>query len=268
MCYWAGHNSDLPFDCNISKMVRINIAIASTFFKEYSTRFLVVCRLIDFALVVLTFLIFKICVIIDISKTKFFRFSSTQRVKENQKNIEAIQNTLSLKVNHFLSNINKFLIFCLVFYWNFNAFAPWESHRREGHNTNLPSDSDISKTIRINIAFAPTFFHEYSKSVLVVWRLIDLALVVVNLLVFNVCLMQKPYFPSPGISWKAQKDQVNIIFLSTFWLKKDRISHSWKDQNKNFSVISKYHLCIIFFDSKKAVLLIPEKIKTELFSNQ
>ena len=23
----------------------------------------------------------------------------------------------------------------------------------------------------------------------------------------------KPYFPSPGISWKDKKDQVNIIFL-------------------------------------------------------
>ena len=33
-------------------------------------------------------------------------------------------------------------------------------------------------------------------------------------------LHEKPYFPSPGISWKAQKDQVNIIFPSTFWLKK------------------------------------------------
>ena len=249
-------------------MVRINIAIASTFFQEYSTSFLVVCRLIDFALVVLTFLMFKVCVVIGISKTKFFRFSSTQRVKENQKNIEAIQNTLSLKVNHFLSNINKFLIFCLVFYWNFNAFAPWESHRREGHNTNLPSDSDICKTIRINIAFAPTFFHEYSKSVLVLWRLIDLALVVVKLLVFKVCVIQKPYFTSPGISWKAQKDQVNIIFPSTFWLKKDRISHSWKDQNKHFSVISKYHLSIIFLNQKRPYFSFLKRSKQELFSNQ
>ena len=66
-------------------MVRVNIAMASTFFKEYSTRFLVVCRLIDFAVVVLKFLMFKVCVIIGISKTEFFRFSSTQRVKENQK---------------------------------------------------------------------------------------------------------------------------------------------------------------------------------------
>ena len=33
-------------------------------------------------------------------------------------------------------------------------------------------------------------------------------------------LHKKPYFPRPGISWTAQKDQVNIIFPSTFWLRK------------------------------------------------
>ena len=31
-------------------------------------------------------------------------------------------------------------------------------------------------------------------------------------------LHEKPHFPSPGISWKAKKNQVNIIFPSTFWL--------------------------------------------------
>ena len=57
---------------------------------------------------------------------------------------------------------------------------------------------------------------------------------------------RKPYFPSPGISQKAQKDQVNIVFTSTFLLKKDQISHLQKVSNKNFSVISKYHLSINF----------------------
>ena len=36
----------------------------------------------------------------------------------------------------------------------------------------------------------------------------------------NTAPREKPYFSSPGISWKAQKSQVNIIFLSTFSLKK------------------------------------------------
>ena len=33
-----------------------------------------------------------------------------------------------------------------------------------------------------------------------------------------VVLHEKPYFPGSGISQKAQKDQVNIIFTSTFCL--------------------------------------------------
>ena len=59
-----------------------------------------------------------------------------------------------------------------------------------------------------------------------------------HLKISMVSLHEKPYFPSPGISWKAQKDQVNTIFPSTFWLKKR-----------------------LFFPS-------PKSSKQELFSNQ
>ena len=37
-------------------------------------------RLIDFALVVLKLLMFKVCAIIDFSKIEFFDFSGTERV--------------------------------------------------------------------------------------------------------------------------------------------------------------------------------------------
>ena len=67
----------------------------------------------------------------------------------------------------------------------------------------------------------------------------------------TVALHEKPYFLSSGISWKAKKDQVNIIFPSTSWLKKDRTSHHRKVQNKNFSVISKYHLFHRLLGSKR-----------------
>ena len=77
---WAGRNADLPSDNNISTAVRVNIAFVVTFFKEYSTSFLLVCRWF-FALVVLKLLMFKICVIIDISKIEFFIFSGTERDK-------------------------------------------------------------------------------------------------------------------------------------------------------------------------------------------
>ena len=37
-----------------------------------------------------------VCRIIGISKIKFFNFSGTERVKQNQKNLKAIQNLLTL----------------------------------------------------------------------------------------------------------------------------------------------------------------------------
>ena len=80
-----------------------------------------------------------------------------------------------------------------------------------------------------------------------------------------VTLHEKPYFPGSGISWKAKKDQANITFTSTFWLKKRPYSHHRKAQNKNFSVISKYHLSSNFFSQKTATFSITEKLKTRTF---
>ena len=55
-----------------------------------------ICRLIDFALVVLELLMFKVCGIIGISKIEFFNFSGTERVKQNQKNLKTNENLLGL----------------------------------------------------------------------------------------------------------------------------------------------------------------------------
>ena len=70
-----------------------------------------------------------------------------------------------------------------------------------------------------------------------------------TILNFSLDTDEKPYFPSPAMSWKAKKTKVNIIFPSTFWLKKtNRFFHLRKVQNKNISVISKYHLSINFLE--------------------
>ena len=76
-------------------------------------------------------------------------------------------------------------------------------------------------------------------------------------------LPEKTYFRGPGISWKAQKD--NLTFTSTFWLKKDRISHNQKVQKKNFSVTSKYQLSINVLPQKKTVFPIPRKFLNKNF---
>ena len=69
-------------------MVEVSIVFIGAFFKEYSVRFLTVCRLIDFALVVLELLMFKVCGIIGISKIEFFNFPGNERVKQNKKKIK------------------------------------------------------------------------------------------------------------------------------------------------------------------------------------
>ena len=57
-----------------------------TFYKEFSINFLTVCKLIEFAPVVLKLLIFEVFGIIGISKIEFLNFSGTERLKQNQKN--------------------------------------------------------------------------------------------------------------------------------------------------------------------------------------
>ena len=81
MSHRVGRNTNLPSDSNISKAARVNINSVGIFLKEYSTSFLMVCRLIDFALVVLKLWMFKVSVIIAISEIESFNFSGTERVK-------------------------------------------------------------------------------------------------------------------------------------------------------------------------------------------
>ena len=77
-----GDNTNLPSDINTSKTVGVGIAFIATVLKEYSISFLMVCRLIDFALVVLELLMYKGCGIIGISRIEFFNFSGNQRAND------------------------------------------------------------------------------------------------------------------------------------------------------------------------------------------
>ena len=79
---WVGDNTDLSSNSNISKAVTVNTFIRA-FFKECFINFLMVCSLIDFALVVLKLLIFKVCGITGIIKIEFSNIFATERVNEN-----------------------------------------------------------------------------------------------------------------------------------------------------------------------------------------
>ena len=87
--------------------------LCETFLKEYSTSFLMVCRLIDFALVVLNLGMLKVCVIIGISEIEFVNFSGTERVKTRNTNhiFRFRRNKLEMYLEQGKSNYKKIRFF-------------------------------------------------------------------------------------------------------------------------------------------------------------
>ena len=77
---WPGDNTVLPTSKQHLESNESKHCLYGTFFKQYSISFLMVCRLMDFAFVVLKLLMFKVCGIIGISKIEFINFSGTEKV--------------------------------------------------------------------------------------------------------------------------------------------------------------------------------------------
>ena len=75
--------TNLPSNRNISKIMRVLLCSLDRFLKTIPKYFN--DKLMYFALLVLQLLIFKSYRIIGISKSVFFNFSSTERVKQNHK---------------------------------------------------------------------------------------------------------------------------------------------------------------------------------------
>lgn len=66
---------------------------------------------------------------------------------------------------------------------------------------------------------------------------------------------------SKNFKTRTFQQSLNTIFQSTFYLKKDRISHLPKVQNKNFSLISKRQIFIKFLAQKRLYFLSPKSQK-------
>ena len=131
-------------------MVNGKIAFTSMFVKEFLIRFVMTSRFIDFALVILYLLMFKVCGVIGISMIEFFNFSGTERVKQNKKNFKnqsKPSKLLSLTLfKQFQQKAHIFLAFCWKLSFPLTYWA--------GDGTDLPSNSNISKTVAVNIVFA------------------------------------------------------------------------------------------------------------------
>ena len=65
---------------------------------------------------------------------------------------------------------------------------------------------------------------------------------------------------------KLKKTKQTSCFHQSLGSKKECISHLWKFQNKNFSVISKYHLSISFLAQKNPYFPPPKSSRQWLFS--
>ena len=105
-----------------------------------------VCRLIDFALVVLKLLMFKVCGSIDISKVECFNLSGTERVKQNPFKISWACKSITFQA---ISTKSEY-IFC---FFTKTLTLSLPVPRWAGDNTDLSLDSSISKTVRVSIAF-------------------------------------------------------------------------------------------------------------------
>ena len=114
--------------------------------------FLMISRLIDFALMILQLFMLKVCAIIEVTNIDFFNYSRTERIKQNQKKKKkrkTIENILSLQDNHFLTNFNKSRTFLWFLTDNLTLSLP-VTHC-SNHNTSLLWNNNISKTVVIDI---------------------------------------------------------------------------------------------------------------------
>ena len=138
---WAGHNTQLPLYMNISETIRVSVAFTQFFFKEYSISSLMLCRLIDFALAVLILLMFKVCGIIGISKSRLSIFLSTEIVKKKSKTFKDHSKPPKLVSQ---SLFKEFQQIPNIFFFTETLTLLLPVPHWAGDSTDLPSDCNIS----------------------------------------------------------------------------------------------------------------------------
>ena len=96
---------------------------------------------------------FKVCGIIGVSKIEFFKVSGIEMVTQNQKKKKQKKKKENEKLkNHSKpSKLVRKSLFC--FFFIENLFLSLPVTHSAGHNTILPSNSSISKMLKVNIIF-------------------------------------------------------------------------------------------------------------------
>ena len=124
---------------------------------------------------------FKFCGIIGISKTEFFKFPGTERVKQNPPPPKKKKERKNQNYSKPPRLVRQLL------------FKKFQQKLTEpcwaGNNSDLHTNSNILRAGKISIILTRTFFKEYSISSLVIRRLTGFVLVVLYLwlLMFKSC---------------------------------------------------------------------------------
>ena len=176
---WASHNTQLPLYMNILETIRVSVAFTQIFFKEYSISFLMLCRLINFALAVLILLMFKVCGIIGISKSRLSNFPVLKQLKKKKKTFKDHSKPPKLVSQSLFKEFQQILN---IFFFTETLTLLLPVPHWAGDSTDLPSDSNISS----KRCPQKKFFKEYSISFLMVCRLRDFVPLVLKLLIFKV----------------------------------------------------------------------------------
>ena len=133
-----------------------------------------VSRLIGLNLWFSSYQCIKFVELLQSQKSRLSIFPGLKELTKVKKKTKNYSKTSKLVRQSLLSNSNK----SRTFFWSFTEILTLSLPvaRCAGHNTNLPSKSNISKTVRVNTAF--TNLKEHSITFLMVSRFIDFALVI------------------------------------------------------------------------------------------
>ena len=152
-----------------------------------------------------------------ISKIEFFYFSWTNRVKQTFNKWRPFKTYYPCKSNLFSSNFNKSRMFICFITWNQVSLLPVP--RWVGDSTDLLSSSNIWKTVRVNIAFAGTFFLWYYFILSTICEDFKEVVIsaVVDLILLLLCTLNKILFYRRCFSDAFCKNLRDMNLSRSFW---------------------------------------------------
>ena len=137
-------------------------SLKKLFFKEYLISFRMICRLIDLHLWFFSYWSLKFVELLESQKWWFSIFLVLKGLNKIKKKIKNHSKPSKLVSQSLFKQIQQKPDIFSVFHSKLTFSLP--EPRWVGANTGLPSKNNISKMVRVNIAFTAAIFKEYSIS--------------------------------------------------------------------------------------------------------